>query len=67
MTKRYPICHHTLAAVRGRKPAFRLAAEAIAGGYLNAATLRNLVDAAEMAFAEIDPDDMPEHASENHY
>jgi len=34
MTKRYPVCNHTLVAVRGRKPAFRIAAEAIAGRQL---------------------------------
>jgi len=59
MTKRYPVCNHTLVAVRARKPAFRIAAEAIAGRQLDATTLRNIVDAAEMAFAEIDADDMP--------
>ena len=59
MTKRYPVCNHTLAAIRNRKFAFKIAAEAIVGQKLNAATLRNLVDAAEMAFAEIDPGDMP--------
>jgi|GEM_PF-3691094 len=65
MTKRYPICNHTLSAVRGRKPAFRIAAEAIAGRWLDATTLRNLVDAAEMAFAEIDAEEMPMQ-SESH-
>ena len=59
MTERYPICNHTLSAVRGRKPAFRITADAIAGRQLDAATLRNLVDAAEMAFAEINPGDTP--------
>ena len=62
MVGRHPVCPHTLQAVRSRKAAFRLSVRAIFGNRLKNSELRKLADAAEMAFTEIDPEDMPERA-----
>lgn len=60
MTKRYPICNHTLSAVRGRQPGFRVEAEHILRNGVTKAALDRLALTASRIFTELEPDEMPE-------
>ncbi len=60
MTKRHPICHHTLAASRGKQAAFRIEVEAILKSGVTKKSLDRLAMAGARIFTDIEPEDMPE-------